>query len=266
MPNQFGALLLVFLLPLICVDAKKYRVFGDDASSTSSSVNDQRLLVDVDIYNRPYALPYLLGQLERFTCPCSRCDLDLRTYRVFNTINENETSRILTEWASAMEKSGQSTFTKITIHAWAAKSTDDRANRVRDVLQRVSELDITYLAMFDSMIILLEPEKVLSTLVSKDKPLMAPLLSASKGMFTSTFYLNDQDASGYVTYKQIYERKKLGCFLIDGGIKDFYFFNFQYPQVRTAFLKEPVTDDSQQEYGTSFIALPSMLAFSRRRH
>jgi collagen beta-1,O-galactosyltransferase len=229
--------ILYFLLLISSINAKKYHLFGENDFSTFSSSNDQRLLIDIDIYNRPYVLPYFLAQLEQLTCPCSQCYLDFRLYHVFNTTTENETSRILNQWVSAMKKSDQSIFTTITIHEWTAKFQDDRANRLPDVMKRTAELEITYLAMFDSMIILIEPSKLFSILISKDKPLMTPLLRSTKDMYTSTFYLNDQGSTGYYAYKQIYERKKLGCFVIDGGIKDFYFFNFQYPQIRDVFLK-----------------------------
>ncbi|CAF2818058.1 unnamed protein product [Rotaria sp. Silwood2] len=229
-------MLLCFLFLIVFINAKKYHLFGQNESSTISCTNNQRLLVDVDIYNRPYALPYFLRQLEQLICPCSQCYLDLHLYHVFNTMAESETSRLLNEWVSAMKKSDQSIFTTITIHEWTAQTKNDQANRLHDVMKRSSELEITYLAMLDSMIILLEPEKILSTLISKDKPLMTPLLRSTKDMYTSTFYLNDQQTTDFHAYKQIYERKKLGCFLINGGIKDFYFFNFNYPQIRDVFL------------------------------
>jgi hypothetical protein len=242
-------MLLFILFLIISIDAKKYHLLGENDSSTVSSTNNQRLLVDVDIYNRPYVLPYFLRQLEQLTCPVNECYLDLRIYHVYNTTIENETNRMLNEWVSAMKKSDQSTFTTITLHEWTGKSTDDRANRLHNVMKRTAELKLTYVTMFDSMIVLLEPEKLLSILVSKDKPLMTPLLRSTKDMYTSTFYLNDQQ-TGYYAYKQIYERKKLGCFLIDGGIKDFYFFNFQYPQIRNVFLNYNY-EESQQQYGNA---------------
>lgn len=243
---------LFFCLLLFgCIDAKKYRLFGEDESSPVCTSN-QRLLVDVDIYNRPYVLPYFLRQLEQLNCPCGQCYLDLHIYHVFNTETEDETNQILNEWVLAMKKSDQSIFKEITIHEWTAKSKDDRANRLRDVMKRTSELDVTYLAMFDSMIILLEPEKILSILIAKDKPLMAPLLRSTKDMYTSTFYLNDQQTTGFSLYKQIYDRKKLGCFAIDGGIKDFYFFNFNYQQLRQAFLKNTQSGELQEQIGIYF--------------
>jgi hypothetical protein len=247
--------LLLFLFLIICINAKKYHLFGEDDSSAISSIKDQRLLVDVDIYNRPYVLPYFLRQLEQLTCPCSQCYLDLHIYHVFNTTNEHETSRLTNEWVSAMKISNQTVFTTIIIYEWTAQSKDDQANRLRDVMKRTSELEITYLAMFDSMIILLEPEKLFSILISKDKPLMTPLLRSTKDIYTSTFYLNDQQATGYKNFKQIYERKKLGCFIIDGGIKDFYFFNFNYPQLHHAFLNKGNFEESQEQYGISFVSL-----------
>ncbi|CAF0983297.1 unnamed protein product [Rotaria sp. Silwood1] len=247
-------MLLCFCFLIIFVNARKYHLFGENESSTISSTNDQRLLVDVDIYNRPYVLPYFLRQLEQLTCPCSQCYLDLHLYHVFNTITENETSRLLNEWVSAMKKSDQSIFTTIIIHEWTAKTQNDQANRLNDVMKRSFELEITYLAMFDSMIILLEPEKILSILISKDKPLMTPLLRSTKDMFTSTFYLNDQQISGFHDYKQIYERKKLGCFLINGGIKDFYFFNFNYPQIRDVFLTNKNYEKIQPQTAIDVIA------------
>ena len=231
-------IILYFLLLIIPLNAKKYRLFGEQDSSSSSSSSNHRLLIDVDVYNRPYVLPYFLHQLEKFTCPCNQCYLDLRIYHVFNTTVEDQTSQTVREWVSAMKKSGQQIYTAITIVEWTAKTKDDRANRLNEVMQRTSALDITYLAMFDSMIILLEPEKLFSILISKDKPLMTPLLRATKEIYTSTFYLNDQKASGYYAYEQIYDRKKLGCFLLNGGIKDFYFFNFQYAQIRQVFLNQ----------------------------
>ncbi|CAF1109982.1 unnamed protein product [Adineta steineri] len=243
---------LIFLLLITSIHGKKYHIFGENDSS--SSIKNERLLVDIDIYNRPYVLPYFLHQLERLTCPCNQCYLDFHIYHVFHTTTETETTQLLTEWVSAMKKSEQSIFTTITIHEWTAKSTTDQTNRLRDVMKRISELDITYLAMFDSMIILLEPEKLLSTLISKDKPLMTPLLRATKDMYTSTFYLNDQQMTGFDYYKQIYDRKKLGCFLIDGGIKDFYFFNFKYPQVRLIFLHDKIFEDTQQKYAIDVVA------------
>jgi len=236
MINQIISIILFFLFLIISIHAKKYHLFGETDPSPVTSSNDQRLLIDIDIYNRPYVLPYFLYQLEQLTCPCNQCYLDLRIYHVYNTTIENETNQLLNEWVSAMKKSDQSIFTKITIHEWTAKSKDDRANRLTDVMKRSSELEITYLAMFDSMIILLEPSKLFSILISKDKPLMTPLLRSTKDMYTSTFYLNDQQAIEYNTYLQIFERKKLGCFLINGGIQDFYFFNFQYLQIREVFL------------------------------
>jgi len=134
---------------IVFIEAKKYHLFGEN----ESSISDQPLLVDVDIYNRPYTLPYFLSQLERLHCPCSQCYLDLRIYHVYNTTNENETNRIVNEWVSAMKtKSDPSTFTTITVHEWTAKSTNDRANRLRDVMKRTYELHIIYVAMFDSMI------------------------------------------------------------------------------------------------------------------
>lgn len=229
--------ILLILFLFTSIDGKKYHKFGESDSSVDSSLNNQRLLIDIDIYNRPYVLPYFLQQLEQLTCPCSQCYLDLRIYNVFNTTIESETHQLLNEWISAIKNSDQSVFTSIKIHEWTAKFQGDRANRLNDVMKRVSELEITYLAMFDSMIILLEPSKLFSILISKDKPLMAPLLQSTKDMYTSTFYLNGQESTGYYVYKQIYHRKKLGCFLINGGIKDFYFFNFQYPKVRTTFLR-----------------------------
>jgi len=236
MTKQCVSMILFFLLLIISINAKNYHLFGEtDSSSTSSSSTNQRLLIDIDIYNRPYVLPYFLHQLEKFSCPCNKCYLDLRLYHVYNTTAENETSRLLNEWVSAMKKLDQTTYTTIKIHDWTAKSKDDQANRLNEAMKRASELEITYLAMFDSTIIFLEPEKLFSILISKDKPLMTPLLRSTKDMYTSTFYLNDQQSSGYYAYKEIFERKKLGCFLINGGIKDFYFFNFQYSQIRQVF-------------------------------
>jgi collagen beta-1,O-galactosyltransferase len=229
----------IILFLIISINAKKYHLFGeDDSLTTSSSLTNQRLLIDIDIYNRPYVLPYFLYQLEKLTCPCNQCYLDLRLYHVYNTTAENETSQLLNEWVSAMKKSDQTIFTTITIHEWTAKSKTDQANHLNDVMKRISELEITYLAMFDSTIILLEPDKLFSILISKDKPLMTPLLRSTKDMYTSTFYLNNQQTSGFYDYKEIYERKKLGCFPINGGIKDFYFFNFQYSQIRHVFLNK----------------------------
>jgi collagen beta-1,O-galactosyltransferase len=229
----------IILFLIISINAKKYHLFGeDDSLTTSSSLTNQRLLIDIDIYNRPYVLPYFLYQLEKLTCPCNQCYLDLRLYHVYNTTAENETSQLLNEWVSAMKKSDQTIFTTITIHEWTAKSKTDQANHLNDVMKRISELEITYLAMFDSTIILLEPDKLFSILISKDKPLMTPLLRSTKDMYTSTFYLNNQQTSGFYDYKEIYERKKLGCFLLNGGIKDFYFFNFQYSQIRHVFLNK----------------------------
>jgi hypothetical protein len=270
----YGLCLLVAIVLFVDIDAKRYHRFGDEKSPVDSSLADRRLLVDVDIYNRPYTLPYILRQLEQLTCPCGQCYLDLRVYHVFNTSNEHETSRFVDEWVTAMETNTPSTFTKITVHQWSAKSVDDRARRLDSVMKRSVELDVTYLAMFDSMIILLEPDKLLSILISKDKPLMTPLLRSTKDMFTSTFYLNDQKSSGYHAYLQIYDGKQLGCFLIDGGIKDFYFFNFHYQQVRERFLIGHSFDDAQQ-YGRLptdcrrsmiyFVRLPSSFFF-RYRH
>lgn len=259
---------LICLLVSLSIEAKKYHLFGEDPSSTSSSTSDQRLLVDVDIYNRPYTLPYILRQLEQLTCPCGQCYLDLRVYHVFDTDVEKETNRLIKDWVEAMTRSSQSTFSSITIQEWTATSPDDRANRLRDVMKRSLDLNVNYLAMFDSMIILLEPEKLLSALVSKDKPLMTPLLRSTKDMYTSTFFLNDQQSSGYSDYRQIYERKKLGCFLINGGIKDFYFFNFQYPQIRQIFLNNFNFDESKQQYGKSVISAhsSSFIRFARFRN
>ena len=261
----------IFVISLLCllslsIESKKYHLFGEDASSSSSATADQRLLVDVDIYNRPYTLPYILRQLEQLTCPCGQCFLDLRVYHVFDTDVEKETNRLVKGWVEAMTRSSQSTFAGISIQEWTAKSADDRANRLRDVMKRSVELQVNYLAMFDSMIILLEPEKLLSTLVSKDKPLMTPLLRSTKDMYTSTFFLNDQQSTGYYAYRQIYERKKLGCFLINGGIKDFYFFNFQYPQIRKVFLNYYDFDESQQQYGRSFAFSSLFTLFARFRN
>ncbi|UJR20681.1 hypothetical protein I4U23_023802 [Adineta vaga] len=259
MTNSLISILLSVSFLFISIYAKKYHLFGDEQLSTATTTKDERLLVDVDIYNRPYVLPYFLRQLEQFTCPCSQCYLDFHLYHVFNTTAENDTSRLLNEWVSAMKKSTQSIFASITIHEWTAKSKDDQSNRLRDVMKRTSELDVTYVAMFDSMIILFEPEKLLSRLISKDKPLMAPLLRSTKDMYTSTFYLNDQQPSGYNNYKQIYERKKLGCFLVDGGIKDFYFFNFNYPQIRNVFLNNQTFDEPQQQYAIDLLARQSSI-------
>jgi collagen beta-1,O-galactosyltransferase len=227
-----NSIFLLFFYLIISINAKKYHILGE----TDPSKSDERLLIDIDIYNRPYVLPYFLHQLEQFTCPCSQCYLDLRIYHVFNTTSEVETSRLTHEWVSAMKKSYQSVFTSITLHEWTAKTPDDRVNHLHDVMKRSSELKITYLAMFDSMLIFLEPAKLLSILISKDKPLMTPLLRSTKDMYTSTFYLNDRQVSGYDAYNDIYQRKKLGCFLVNGGIKDFYFFNFNYPKIRNVFL------------------------------
>ncbi|CAF1264541.1 unnamed protein product [Rotaria magnacalcarata] len=254
MKNQLVFILVFFFFLITFIHAKKYHLFGENESSTISSTNDQRLLVDIDIYNRAYVLPYFLRQLEQFTCPCSQCYLDFHLYRVFNTTIENETSRLLHEWVSAMKRSDQSVFTTITIHEWTAQSKDDRANRLSDAMKRSSVLDVTYLAMFDSMIILLEPEKILSILISKDKPLVTPLLRSTKNMYTSTFYLNDQEASGFDTYKKIYDRKRLGCFSINGGIKDFYFFNFNHPKIRNVFLINRNSKEIQQHYAIDVIA------------
>lgn len=237
----FSLLLLIHI-----IQGKKYHLFGENPSSSSSS--NENCLIDIDIYNRPYVLPYFLNQLEQLTCPCKQCYLDLRLYHVFNTAVENQTNQWLHQWVSAMQKSHEKIFTSITIQEWTAKSKGDRANRLTEVMKRVNELDVTYLAMFDSMIILLHPENLLSILISKDKPLMTPLLRSTKDMFTSTFYLNDPQNSDYYNYRQIYERKKLGCFLINGGIKDFYFFNFQYSQIRGVFLER------EQNQSIDFIA------------
>ena len=236
MINHLLSILLYFLALLVFNKGKKYRLFGENESSTTFCKNNERLLVDVDIYNRPYVLPYFLRELEQFNCPCNQCYLDLRLYHVYHSSVESETSRILNKWILAMKNTNQSIFTTITVHEWTAKSKDDRVNRLHNVMIRTLELQITYVAMFDSMIILLEPEKILSILISKDKPLMTPLLHSTKDMLTSTFYLNDQETNEYYDYKQIYERKKLGCFLINGGIKDFYFYNFNYSQMRQVFL------------------------------
>ncbi|CAF0888501.1 unnamed protein product [Rotaria sordida] len=254
MKNQLISMLIFFFFLIVFINGKKYHLFGENESSTISSTNDQRLLVDVDIYNRPYVLPYLLRQLEQLTCPCSQCYLDLHLYHVFNTIAENETTRLLYEWVLAMKKSDQTIFTTITIHEWTSQTNNDRVNRLYDVMKRSSELEITYLVMFDSMIILLEPEKILSILISKDKPLMTPLLRSTKDMYTSTFYLNDQQTPDFYAYRQIYERKKLGCFLINGGIKDFYFFNFNYPQIRNVFLTNENYEKFQPESTIDVIA------------
>ncbi|CAF0973808.1 unnamed protein product [Adineta ricciae] len=253
MTNQLISILLFLAFLFLSIHAKKYHIFGDDESA-GSFTSDERLLVDVDIYNRPYALPYLLRQLEQFICPCSQCYLDFHLYHVFNTSVENETSQLLNAWVSAMQTSSQSVFASITVQEWTAKSKTDQTNRLRDVTKRASELDVTYLAMFDSMIVLLEPGKLLSTLISKDKPLMTPLLRSTKDMYTSTFYLNDRQPTGYDNYKQIYERKKLGCFLVDGGIKDFYFFNFKYPQIRNVFLNNRSLDQPEQQYAIDVLA------------
>jgi hypothetical protein len=255
MTNQLISIILFFFFLISFINAKKYHLFGENDPSKISSSNNQRLLIDIDIYNRPYVFPYFFRQLEQFTCPCHQCYLDLRIYHVYNTTIENETHQLLNEWVLAMKKSDQSIFTSITIHEWTAKFKDDRVNRLHDVMKRSLELDVTYLAMFDSMIILLEPEKIFSILISKDKPLMTPLLRSTKDIYTSTFYLNDQQATGYKNFKQIYERKKLGCFIIDGGIKDFYFFNFKYAELRNAFLNKGNFEESQQQYGISFVSL-----------
>jgi len=235
------SLIILFSFAILSIQTKKYHIFGENDSSTSISSANQRLLIDIDIYNRPYVLPYFLFQLEKFTCPCAQCYLDLRVYRVFNTPVEEETHRLVEQWVSTLKTSNQQVYTKITLHHWTNQTEQDQADRLNSVISRVSDLDITYLAMFDSMIILFEPEKLFSILISKDKPLMTPLLRSTKGMYTSTFYLNNQQSTGYEAYQQIYDRKKLGCFLINGGIKDFYFFNFQYSQIRNVFLKTHTT-------------------------
>lgn len=242
MARSIFSLIILFSIEILLIHAKKYHTFGETVDSSASSLlTNQRLLIDIDIYNRPYVLPYFLFQLEKFTCPCAQCYLDLRIYHVFNTPVEDETNRLLEQWVSAMKKSNQQIYTDITVHHWTNKTEQDQADRLNEVIKRVSNLDITYLAMFDSMIILFEPEKLLPILISKDKPLMTPLLRSTKDMYTSTFYLNNQQSSGYYAYQEIYDRKKLGCFLINGGIKDFYFFNFQYPQLRNVFLKSQTT-------------------------
>ena len=227
-------ILFILLISIGLIQGKKYHLFGENPPSSSSS--NARCLIDIDIYNRPYVLPYFLRQLEQLTCPCQQCYLDFHLYHVFNTTIEHQTSQWLNQWVSGMRKSDSRVFGSITIDEWTAQSADDHANRLSRVMTRVRDLDITYLIMFDSMIILLEPENLLSILISKDKPLMAPLLRSTKEMYTSTFYLNDQQSSGYYAYRQIYERKRLGCFVLNGGIKDFYVFNFQYPQIRQVFL------------------------------
>lgn len=243
--GQFKWIVLLILFETFLVQAKKYRSFNENESPTSSASNDHRLLVDVDIYNRPYTLPYVYGQLERFKCSSSQCYLDLRLYRVFNTTVEAETFRLTREWVEAMKKSSNNPFKEITIIEWSSKHSEDRADRSRYVMKRCLELSVDYLAMLDSMLILVEPETILSTLMSKDKPLMAPLLRSTKSLYTSTFYLNEQNENMYVIYQQIYDRTKLGCFLINGGIKDFYFVNFQYPSVREIFLKDFVSDENR---------------------
>lgn len=253
MANQLIFAVIFFIFLIISIQAKKYRLFGESESLNEYCTNDQRLLVDVDIYNRPYVLPYFLRQLEQFNCPCGQCYLDLRLYHVFNTKVETETSELLKEWVSAMKTSDQPTFSTITIHEWVSKSKDDRANRLFDVMKRSFELDVTYLVMFDSMIVLLEPEKILLQVISKDKPLMTPLLRSTKNVYTSTFYLNGQESSHFYAYETIYDRKKLGCFIINGGIKDFYVFNFNYPQVREAFLTNRNSKEIQQQNGIDFL-------------
>lgn len=225
---------IFFILFIHFIHGKKYHLFGENPSSTTAS--NARCLIDIDIYNRPYVLPYFLRQLEQLTCPCQQCYLDFHLYHVYNTTVEHETSQWLHQWVSAMRQSNRNVFESVTIDEWTAQSNTDRANRLSRTMTRVRDLDINYLIMFDSMIILLEPEHLLSILISKDKPLMTPLLRSTKEMFTSTFYLNDQRNSGYYAYRQIYERKRLGCFIINGGIKDFYVLNFQYPQIREVFL------------------------------
>ena len=241
-------ILFSLLISIHLIQGKKYHLFGETPSSASPSPSNANCLIDIDIYNRPYVLPYFLDQLERLTCPCKQCYLDLRLYHVFNNPIEHQTSQWLNQWVTGMQKSNQKVYTSITIQEWTAQSQTDRANRLTEVMQRVRELDVTYLAMFDSMIIFLEPENLLSILISKDKPLMTPLLRATKDMYTSTFYMNDPQNSDYYAYRQIYERKKVGCFHINGGIKDFYFFNFQYPQIRRVFLER------EQSQAIDFIA------------
>lgn len=262
--GQFKWIVLLILFETFLVQAKKYRSFNENESPTSSASNDHRLLVDVDIYNRPYTLPYVYGQLERFKCSSSQCYLDLRLYRVFNTTVEAETFRLTREWVEAMKKSSNNPFKEITIIEWSSKHSEDRADRSRYVMKRCLELSVDYLAMLDSMLILVEPETILSTLISKDKPLMAPLLRSTKSLYTSTFYLNEQNENMYVIYQQIYDRTKLGCFLINGGIKDFYFVNFQYPSVREIFLKDFVSDEnrpisSKKKLSTEFSQLFDLL-------
>jgi hypothetical protein len=91
MENKLTSIFLFFFYLIISINSRKYRTFGENDPSTS----DQSLLIDIDIYNRPYVLPYFLHQLEQLTCPCTRCYLDLRIYHVFNTTSENETSRLI---------------------------------------------------------------------------------------------------------------------------------------------------------------------------
>ena len=134
-----------FLFLILSITGKKYNLFNETNSSSTSS-NNQRLLIDIDIYNRPYVLPYFLNQLEQLTCPCNECYLDLRLYHVYNNSIENETTKYLNQWVTSMKKSNQKIFTAITIHEWTAKSSNDQANRLSDVIKRVSKLDITYLS------------------------------------------------------------------------------------------------------------------------
>ncbi|CAF0898170.1 unnamed protein product [Didymodactylos carnosus] len=222
--------LLLSILPLIS-ECKKYRLFGEEEVISS----DSRLLIDIDIYNRPYTLPYLFYQLENLKCPC-QCYLDFRLYHVYNTTTEDETTKLVKEWFDYAQNHLKSKlFVDIQIHEWTSTPTSDGPHRLQDVIERCKILNINYLAMFDSMIILLEPQKLLSSLILKDKPLIAPLLRSTKAMYTSTFWLYDS-TNDLDQYQQIYDRVKLGCFKVNGGLKDFYFFNFQHSNVNQTFL------------------------------
>ncbi|CAF1658802.1 unnamed protein product, partial [Didymodactylos carnosus] len=159
------------------------------------------------------------------------------------------------QWVDYAQKHLKSkVFVDIQIYKWISTSTiNDGPYRLHDVFERSKLLNITYLAMFDSMIILLEPEKLLSNLIFKDKPLVTPLLRSTKGMYTSTFWLYDH-TNDFDRYKKIYYREKLGCFQIRGGIKDFYFFNFQYSNVNETFLYNKQNHQQKQIAGIDEIA------------
>ena len=201
---MFPRVFLLIIFVFSSIESKRFRRFGDDEEFFIDK--NQRLLVDVVIYDRPYVLPYFLANLEDLKCPVNECFLDLHL-----DFAESQTTKLVRQWIDAMPRRN---FVSIEIV--------ETKNRFDSSIERSRNFNVTFLSMFDSMMILLNTEKLLSTLISKDKPLMSPLLRSTRNYFTSTFYLRDEN---FRVFNEIYSREKLGCFLLDGGIKDFYFLN-----------------------------------------